>query len=89
MGRQNSARRANLLSLQGHGHTSSFSKLSSIPPRATLPSKRREFSQRSVENRRLGIAAGLVLLLLMGEAALFVHGVKTVPDFLSLFVAVP
>jgi len=54
-----------------------------------LPSKRREFSQRSVENRRLGIAAGLVLLLLMGEAALFVHGVKTVPDFLSLFVAVP
>jgi len=25
----------------------------------------------------------------MGEAALFVHGVKTVPDFLSLFVAVP
>ena len=40
-------------------------------------------SRRSVENSRLVIAAVFIVLLLIGEAALFAHAVKTMPDFLS------
>jgi hypothetical protein len=39
--------------------------------------------RRSVENSRLPIAAVFIVLLLIGEAALFAHAVKTMPDFLS------
>jgi hypothetical protein len=53
------------------------------PSPATLPSKRADLGRRSVENGRLVIAAALIVLLLMGEAALFAHAVKTMPDFLS------
>jgi hypothetical protein len=35
------------------------------------------------EISRLVIAAVFIVLLLMGEAALFAHAVKTMPDFLS------
>ncbi len=50
---------------------------------ATLPRKRADLDRRSVENSRLVIAAVFIVLLLIGEAALFVHAVKTMPDFLS------
>ena len=50
---------------------------------ATLPSKRGDLDRRSVENSRLVIAAVFIVLLLSGEAALFAHAVKTMPDFLS------
>jgi hypothetical protein len=53
------------------------------PPRATLPSKRAGLDRRSVGNSRLVIAAVFIVLLLIGEAALFAHAVKTMPDFLS------
>ena len=53
-----------------------------LPP-ATLPSKRAGFDHCSVGNGRLVIAAVFIVLLLIGEAALFAHAVKTMPDFLS------
>jgi hypothetical protein len=66
------------------------------PPRATLPSKRAGLDRRSVgiwspdEHSRLVIAAVFIILLLIGEAALFAHVVKTMPDFLSqAYVQVP
>ena len=53
------------------------------PSPATLPRRRADLDARSVENSRLVIAAVFIVLLLMGEAALFAHAVKTMPDFLS------
>ena len=60
------------------------------PSPATLPTKRADLDRRSVENSWLLIAAVFIVLLLIGEAALFVHAVKTMPDFLSqAYVQVP
>ena len=69
------------------------STCTATPPPATLPSKRAGLDRRSVGNSRLVltpddylgavIAAVFIVLLLMGEAALFAHAVKTMPDFLS------
>ncbi len=42
-----------------------------------------DVGSRSVENSRLVIAAVFIVLLLIGEAALFAYAVKTMPDFLS------
>ena len=53
------------------------------PSPATLPRRRADLDARSVENSRLVIAAVFIVLLLIGEAALFAHAVKTMPDFLS------
>ena len=53
------------------------------PSPAALPRKRAVLDRRSVENSRLVIAAVFIVLLLIGEAALFAHAVKTMPDFLS------
>ena len=57
------------------------------PPPATLPSKRAGLDRRSLgmcpdTYSRLVIAAVFIVLLLIGEAALFAHAVKTMPDFL-------
>ena len=59
------------------------STYTATPPPATLPSKRAGLDRRSVVNSRLVIAAVFIVLLLIGEAALFAHAVKTMPDFLS------
>ena len=59
------------------------STYTATPPPATLPSERAGFDRCSVGNSRLVIAAGFIVLLLIGEAALFAHAVKTMPDFLS------
>ena len=59
------------------------STCTTIPSPATLTSKRADVGSRSVENSRLVIAAVFIVLLLIGEAALFAHAVKTMPDFLS------
>ena len=59
------------------------STYTATPPPATLPSKRAGLDRRSVGNSRLVIAAVFIVLLLIGEAALFAHAVKTMPDFLS------
>ena len=59
------------------------STYTATPPPATLPSKYAGFDRRSVGNSRLVIAAVFIVLLLIGEAALFAHAVKTMPDFLS------
>jgi len=53
------------------------------PSPATLPRKRAVLDRRSVENSRLVIAAVFIVLMLIGEAALFAYAVKTMPDFLS------
>ena len=53
------------------------------PSPAALPRKRAVLDRRSVENGRLVITAVFIVLLLIGEAALFAHAVKTMPDFLS------
>ncbi len=53
------------------------------PSPATLPLKRSDLDRRSVENSRLVIAAVFIVLMLIGEAALFAYAVKTMPDFLS------
>ena len=53
------------------------------PSPATLPRRRANLDRRSVENSRLVIAAVFIVLLLIGEAALFAYAVKTMPDFLS------
>ena len=53
------------------------------PSPAALPRKRAVLDRRSVENSRLPIAAVFIVLLLIGEAALFAYAVKTMPDFLS------
>jgi hypothetical protein len=53
------------------------------PAPAALPRRRADLDRCSVENSRLVIAAVFIVLLLMGEAALFAHAVKTMPDFLS------
>lgn len=88
-GREDSTSRVDFLSLQDRGPASSSSELTSLPPTATVPCKRRHLGRRSVENRRLVLAVVLFLLLVMAEAAPFAHAVKTIPDFLSLYVAVP
>lgn len=49
----------------------------------TLTSKRADVGSRSVENGRPVIAAAFIVLMLIGEAALFAYAVKTMPDFLS------
>ena len=59
------------------------STCTTIPSPATLTSKRADVGGRSVENSRLVIAAVFIVLLLIGEAALFAYAVKTMPDFLS------
>jgi hypothetical protein len=53
------------------------------PSPATLPRKRAVLDRRAVENSRLVIAAVFIVLMLIGEAALFAYAVKTMPDFLS------
>jgi len=53
------------------------------PSPAMLPRRRADLDRRSVENSRLVIAAVFIVLLLIGEAALFAYAVKTMPDFLS------
>ena len=54
------------------------------PSPETLPRKRAVLDRRSVENSRLVIAAAVfIVLMLIGEAALFAYAVKTMPDFLS------
>ena len=59
------------------------STCTATPPAATLPSKRAGLDRRLAGNSRLVIAAVFIVLLLIGEAALFAHAVKTMPDFLS------
>ena len=59
------------------------STYTTTPSPATLPRKRADLDRRSVENSRLVIAAVFIVLLLIGEAALFAYAVKTMPDFLS------
>ena len=59
------------------------STCTTIPPPATLTSKRADVGSRSVENSQLVITAAFIVLMLIGEAALFAHAVKTMPDFLS------
>jgi hypothetical protein len=59
------------------------STCTTIPSPATLTSKRADVGSRSVENGRLVIAAVFIVLMLIGEAALFAYAVKTMPDFLS------
>jgi hypothetical protein len=54
-----------------------------------LPSNRSDAKQRAVENRRVVIAAALFALLLLGEAALFMQAVRTIPDFLINDYALP
>jgi uncharacterized protein with HEPN domain len=44
---------------------------------------------RAFENRRIVIAATLFALLLIGEAALFIHAARTIPDFLINYFEVP
>jgi hypothetical protein len=53
------------------------------PSPATLSRKHAVLERRSVENSRLVIAAVFIVLMLIGEAALFAYAVKTMPDFLS------
>ena len=53
------------------------------PSPATLPRKRTDLDRRWAKNSGLVIAAVFIVLLLIGEAALFAHAVKTMPDFLS------
>ena len=48
-----------------------------------LPCKRADLDRRWAKNSGLVIAAVFIVLLLIGEAALFAHAVKTMPDFLS------
>ena len=57
------------------------STCTTTPSPATLPRKRADLD--AVENSWLVIAAVFIVVLLIGEAALFVHAVKTMPDFLS------
>jgi len=59
------------------------STCTATPPAATLPSKRAGLDRRLAGNSRLVIAAVFIVLLLIGEAALFAHAVKTMPDLLS------
>jgi hypothetical protein len=59
------------------------STCTTTPSPATLPTKRADLDRRSVENSWLVIAAVFIVLLLIGEAALFVHALRTMPDFLS------
>jgi hypothetical protein len=54
-----------------------------------LPSNRSDARQRAVANRRIVIAAALFALLLIGEAALFMQAVRTIPDFLINDYALP
>ena len=51
----------------------------------TTPSlaTRADLDRRWAKNSGLVIAAVFIVLLLIGEAALFAHAVKTMPDFLS------
>ena len=53
------------------------------PSPATLPRKRADVDHRWAKNSGLVIVAVFIVLLLIGEAALFAHAVKTMPDFLS------
>lgn len=53
-----------------------------------LPSHR-EAQPRAVENRRVVIAAALFAALLIGEAALFMLAVRTVPGFVDYTLAYP
>jgi hypothetical protein len=52
-------------------------------------SDRSSVQRRFVENRWLVVAAAFFALLLIGEAALFMHAVRTIPDFLVNYNAVP
>jgi hypothetical protein len=44
---------------------------------------------RTIEDRWIVVAATLFALLLIGEAALFMHAARTIPDFLINYYAVP
>lgn len=44
---------------------------------------------RARDNRRIVIAAALFALLLVGEAALFMHAERTIPDFLIDYYEIP
>ena len=59
------------------------STCTTTPSPATLPRKRADLDRRWAKNSGLVIAAVFIVLLLIGEAALFAHAVKTMPDFLS------
>ena len=59
------------------------STCTTIPSPATLTPRRADVGSRSVKNSRLVIAAAFIVLMLIGEAALFAYAVKTMPDFLS------
>jgi hypothetical protein len=50
---------------------------------ATLPRKHAVLDRSTVETSRLVIAAVFIVLMLIGEAALFAYAVETMPDFLS------
>jgi hypothetical protein len=56
---------------------------------ASRPSERSSAQDRSIENRRIVIAAALFALLLICGAALFVHAVRTIPDVLLNYYPVP
>jgi len=48
-----------------------------------LPRKRADLDRRSIEYGRLAIASVFIVSLLIGEAALFAHAVKTMGAFVS------
>ncbi len=51
-----------------------------------LPSDAR---RRAVKNGRIVIAAALFALVLIGEAVLFIHSIRTIPDFLMNYYPAP
>ena len=53
------------------------------PSPAILPRKGADFDRRWAKNSGLVIAAVFIVLLLIGEAALFAHAVKTMDAFVS------
>ena len=53
------------------------------PSPATLPRKRADLDRGLIENGRFAIAAVFIVSLLIGEAALFAHAVKTMDAFVS------
>jgi hypothetical protein len=53
------------------------------PSPATLPRKRADLDRRSLEKGRLVIAVVFIVSLLIGEAALFTHALKTMSAFVS------
>ena len=67
--------------LMGECQMASTSTTSPSP--AKLPRKRADLDRRSIEYGRLAIASVFIVSLLIGEAALFAHAVKTMDAFVS------